>query len=126
MSTDAATILEEWELQSIETRLRPDNRGTSSTCSAYTCDCHDEMPATIATIRSLRARIQTLTPATTARADAVREYREALTKAAIPYEGLLMDRESRKWIAPTVWKAIEDAVVAIRKSLLNEMEKKDG
>jgi hypothetical protein len=45
------------------------------------------------------------------------QLREALAKAAIPYEALLMDVESRKWIAPEVWTAIETAVTAARAAL---------
>lgn len=44
-----------------------------------------------------------------ARNDALRA---AAVSAAIPYEALLMDGESRKWIAPAVWEAIETAVNA--------------
>lgn len=42
---------------------------------------------------------------------------EALALCAIPYEALLMDRESRKWIAPEVWSDIERAVIAARAAL---------
>lgn len=41
----------------------------------------------------------------------------ALLLCAIPYEALLMDSASRKWIAPAVWTAIEKAVAAIRAAL---------
>ena len=41
----------------------------------------------------------------------------ALVECALPYEALLLDQESRKWIAPTVWKAIETAVAASRAAL---------
>jgi hypothetical protein len=34
----------------------------------------------------------------------------ALVSAAIPYEALLLDAESRRWIAPDVWSAIEKAL----------------
>lgn len=47
----------------------------------------------------------------TAERDALRE---ALVKCAIPYEGLLMDKESRKWIAPPIWGDIESAAQDIR------------
>src|SRR6185369_16814230 len=40
--------------------------------------------------------------------------REALAKAAIPYEAILMDGESRRWVAPEVWAAIETAVMDAR------------
>jgi hypothetical protein len=47
--------------------------------------------------------------------------REALTKAvvllAVPYEGLLLDSESRRWIAPALWAAIEEGVKAARPAL---------
>lgn len=43
--------------------------------------------------------------------------REAAAKAAIPYEALLMDSESRRWIAPEVWTAMENAVAELRAAL---------
>ena len=45
--------------------------------------------------------------------------RAAAVAAAIPYEALLMDNESRKWIAlaPEVWSAIEKAVEQLRAAL---------
>lgn len=43
--------------------------------------------------------------------------RAAATAAAIPYEALLIDSESRKWIAPEVWTAIESAVTQLRAAL---------
>lgn len=46
--------------------------------------------------------------------------REALTQAAIPYEAILMDSESRRWIAPAVWGAMENAVAAARAALSNQ------
>lgn len=45
---------------------------------------------------------------------------KALVVSAIPYEALLLDAESRKWIAPEVWNAIEQAVTAIRATLQGE------
>lgn len=47
----------------------------------------------------------------------VKGLREALIAAVIPYEALLIDSESRKWIAPEVWAAIENAVAALRAAL---------
>lgn len=43
------------------------------------------------------------------------ELRKALVECAIPYEAIRMDAESKKWIAPEVWKAIEDATDTARK-----------
>lgn len=40
--------------------------------------------------------------------------KEILVKCTVPYEALLMDKESRKWIAPEIWKTIEDAVQSAR------------
>jgi hypothetical protein len=48
--------------------------------------------------------------------------REALAKAAIPYEAILMDGESRRWIAPEVWAAIETAVMDARAALSGKKE----
>jgi hypothetical protein len=42
---------------------------------------------------------------------------EALVECVIPYEALLVDAESRKWIAPQVWEAMERAVLAAREVL---------
>ncbi len=50
----------------------------------------------------------------------VARLRKVLVQMAIPYEALLMDAESRKWIAPTVWSAIEAAVTAARAALSSE------
>jgi hypothetical protein len=47
------------------------------------------------------------------------EVAQDLISIAAPYEGLLMDHESRKWIAPKVWTAIEQAVEKLRHRLLN-------
>ena len=44
--------------------------------------------------------------------------RRALVECALPYEALLADTESRKWIAPSVWEAMERAVVIARAALL--------
>lgn len=49
--------------------------------------------------------------------------RRAATLYAIPYEALLMDSESRRWIAPEVWTAIENAVAALREALARTGEK---
>lgn len=38
----------------------------------------------------------------------------ACVELALPYEALLMDHESRRWIAPEIWKAIETGVATIR------------
>jgi len=43
--------------------------------------------------------------------------REVLAEAIIPYAALLVDAESRKWIAPNIWKAIETAVKGARAAL---------
>mgnify|MGYP007001732573 CR=1 FL=1 len=43
---------------------------------------------------------------------------EALVKCTVPYEALLADSESRKWIAPTIWRDIEDGVRAARAELV--------
>jgi hypothetical protein len=43
--------------------------------------------------------------------------REALASAVIPYEALLLDSESRRWIAPEVWSAMETAVTKARAAL---------
>jgi anaerobic glycerol-3-phosphate dehydrogenase len=45
------------------------------------------------------------------------QLRETIVKCALPYEAIRMDSESRRWIAPQVWKAIEEAVLAIRQSI---------
>ena len=42
---------------------------------------------------------------------------EAAVKLVLPYEGLLADSESRRWIAPTLWTAIEEGVKAVRAAL---------
>lgn len=42
---------------------------------------------------------------------------QSIVRAAIPYEALLMDAESRKWIAPTIWQEIESTVTAIREAI---------
>ena len=52
----------------------------------------------------------------------VTRLREALVQAAIPYEALLMDAESRKWIAPEIWTAIVTAVTATRAALSGKKE----
>lgn len=44
----------------------------------------------------------------------------ALALCAIPYEALLMDAESRRWIAPVVWIEIEKAVIAARPALVGD------
>jgi hypothetical protein len=49
------------------------------------------------------------------------QLREALVQAAIPYEALLTDAESRKWIAPEIWSAIESAVKDAR-ALMSKLE----
>lgn len=51
--------------------------------------------------------------------------REVLTGAVIPYEAILMDSESRKWIAPVVWEAIKNAVTSAR-AVLNDEERSGG
>lgn len=47
----------------------------------------------------------------------VRRLREVLVNLAAPCEAILMDGESRKWIAPQVWSAIESAAAQIRAAL---------
>lgn len=46
-----------------------------------------------------------------------REFRRALVETAIPYEALLTDAQSRKWIAPEVWASVEQAVKAARSAI---------
>jgi hypothetical protein len=41
----------------------------------------------------------------------------AMIKLVVPYEGLLLDGESRRWIAPVLWEAIEEGVKAVRVAL---------
>jgi hypothetical protein len=63
-------------------------------------------------------------PIATRVSDTEQRLREALAQAAIPYEALLMDAESRRWIAPRVWSAIETTVAAARAALQPEQEQK--
>lgn len=49
---------------------------------------------------------------------------QAMAKCAIPYEGLLIDTESRKWIVPEVWAAMENAIVSAREITEAEEESK--
>lgn len=42
---------------------------------------------------------------------------KALAEAAMPYEALLIDRDSRNWIAPELWKMIEHFVQSARVAL---------
>lgn len=72
MNDDNVVILDESMLQSLEIRLRPENRGMVSTCSEYTCDCHDDMPNAIATIRNLRTERNALAAAFTTILESVR------------------------------------------------------
>lgn len=44
----------------------------------------------------------------------IAQLKAALVKCAIPYEALLADKASRKWIAPRVWAAMEAAVLEAR------------
>jgi len=39
----------------------------------------------------------------------------ALAEAVLPYEALLLDRPSQKWIAPAVWAAMEQACTTARR-----------
>jgi hypothetical protein len=59
------------------------------------------------------------TPSTT---EQVIRLRKALVLAVIPYEAILMDAASRRWIAPEVWSAIENAVLAARTALSPKVE----
>lgn len=53
--------------------------------------------------------------------------REATVNLVIPYEALLVDPESRKWIAPEVWTAIQQGVAALREALNPELaQRKEG
>jgi hypothetical protein len=45
---------------------------------------------------------------------------EALVLLAVPCEGLLADSESRRWIAPTLWAAMEEGVKAARAAAKEE------
>ena len=54
--------------------------------------------------------------------DTEQRLREALAQAALPYEALLVDAASRKWIAPEIWSAIETAVTAARAALQPKAE----
>ena len=45
------------------------------------------------------------------------ELKAALAACVLPYEALLLDKESRKWIAPEIWNEIEASVAAARKAL---------
>ena len=47
----------------------------------------------------------------------VERLQRALVECAVPYEALLLDGGSRKWIAPEVWTAIENAVIGVRAAL---------
>lgn len=58
-----------------------------------------------------------LTRAIADRDATIKRLREALVLAAIPHEALVADWESRQWIAPSIWVAMEEAVVAIRAAL---------
>ena len=42
------------------------------------------------------------------------ELRAALVECLLPYEALLADADSRKWIAPEIWTVIEQAVARSR------------
>ena len=46
--------------------------------------------------------------------DRVEELEAALVNCAIPYEAILMDAGSQKWIAPEIWQAMTDACVKAR------------
>lgn len=41
----------------------------------------------------------------------------AVVRLAIPYEALLLDRKSRKWIEPTIWQDITEGVYAAREAI---------
>jgi ribosomal protein L16/L10AE len=49
--------------------------------------------------------------------------RRALAECVLPYEALLMDAESKKWIAPEIWADIERAVIAARSAILETILK---
>ena len=50
----------------------------------------------------------------------IKVLRKALAEAALPYEAILMDQPSQKWIAPSVWTAIQEAVSKVRAALAAE------
>lgn len=64
-----------------------------------------------------------LGPLSPSDAEQLIELRKLLVAAAIPYEALLLDAESRRWIAPEVWEAMETAVINIRAALSPNHEK---
>jgi len=46
--------------------------------------------------------------------DEVKRLRKVVVALACPYEALLLDEKSRRWLAPTLWAAIEEGVAAAR------------
>lgn len=47
----------------------------------------------------------------------VKEYEEAFIQLAIPYEAILADKESAKWIHPDIWGAIGKGMAMARAAL---------
>ena len=43
---------------------------------------------------------------------------DTLVASVIPYEALLADQESRKWIAPSIWQAMKDFRSTVRALIL--------
>lgn len=72
----------------------------------------------IASAELAEARYVALEARYVALVDRVWELREAAVKLVLPYEALLVDNESRRWLAPTLWAAIEEGVKAVRAALI--------
>lgn len=51
---------------------------------------------------------------TSGSASSIVDWKWAMVKCVLPYEALLADPESRKWIAPEIWRSIESAVATVR------------
>jgi len=51
---------------------------------------------------------------------ALEDVRRVVAACAIPYEALLLDEPSRKWIAPAVWETMQRAVLEARRALAQE------
>ena len=62
----------------------------------------------------LRTQNQTQAESITYFQENEKSLKAQLVNAVIPYEALLLDVESRKWIAPSIWKEIESTVTTIR------------
>ena len=48
--------------------------------------------------------------------------RSALVRLMLPYEALLADQESRRWICTDIWANMTNAVNAARRAVLGEPE----